>query len=111
MQNDFEKRVQLKLEELNFAPSEPVWTNIEKEIRKKDKRRFFIWIPFLFVLLGGGLYWNHSLNKRSINRSAIENNDHSKNKASVTTSTNNTKTSTEKNTDIQKGNNELNSII
>ena len=63
MQNDFEKQVQKKMEELDFIPSEPVWTNIEKEIRKKDKRRYFIWLPVLLLLAGGGLYWNYSINK------------------------------------------------
>jgi hypothetical protein len=63
MQNDFEKQVQQKMEELDFAPSEPVWTNIEKEIRKKDKRRYFIWLPVLLLLAGGGLYWNYSMKK------------------------------------------------
>ena len=66
MQNDFEKRVKQKMEELDFVPSEPVWTNIEKEIRKKDKRRFFIWLPVLLLLVGGGIYWNYSM-KKSIN--------------------------------------------
>ena len=63
MQNDFEKQVQQKMGELNLVPSEPVWTNIEKEIRKKDKRRFFIWLPLILLLAGGGLYWNYSIKK------------------------------------------------
>src|SRR5947209_3893205 len=35
MQNEFEKQVQQKMEELNFTTSEPVWLNIEKQIRNK----------------------------------------------------------------------------
>lgn len=58
MQNNFEKKVQEKLDELQFSPSAPVWTNVEKAIRrKKERRRMILWIPFLFLLLGGGIWW------------------------------------------------------
>ena len=58
MQNSFEKQVQEKMDELQFVPTEPVWQNIEKQIRtKKDRRRLILWLPFLFLLLGGGAWW------------------------------------------------------
>src|SRR5256885_11135997 len=58
MQNEFEKQVKEKIEELNFTPSEPVWQNIEMKIRdKKDRRSILLWIPLLFALLGGGIVW------------------------------------------------------
>jgi hypothetical protein len=57
MQNEFEKQVQQKMEELKFTPSAPVWKHIEEQIRpKKDRRRMIFWLPLL-VLLAGGLYW------------------------------------------------------
>jgi hypothetical protein len=66
MQNEFEKQVQQKLEELNFTPSEPVWLNIEKEIQgKKDKRRLFIWIPLIITLLSGSVFIFYNSQKRS----------------------------------------------
>jgi hypothetical protein len=58
MQNSFEKQVQEKMDELRFAPAEPVWQNIEKQIRiKKERRRLILWLPFLFLLLSGGAWW------------------------------------------------------
>jgi hypothetical protein len=56
MQNEFEKQVQQKLEELKLVPSEPVWEKVEMQIRKKkDRRRMIFWIP-LFAFIGAGLW-------------------------------------------------------
>jgi hypothetical protein len=53
MQNEFEKQVQQKMEELKLVPSEPVWQRVEMQIqKKKDRRRLILWI-LLPVLLGG----------------------------------------------------------
>lgn len=56
MQNDFEKEVRQKMDELKFVPTEPVWSKIEAQIRtRKDRRRLIFWLPlFLLVLLAGG---------------------------------------------------------
>jgi len=57
MQNEFEKQVQQKMEELKLVPSEPVWQKVEMQIRKKkDRRRLIFWIPLFVLLLGGGLW-------------------------------------------------------
>lgn len=56
MQNDFEKQVQQKMEELKLVPSRPVWEKVEMQIRKeKDRRRVLFWIPLL-ALIGAGLW-------------------------------------------------------
>jgi Na+-translocating ferredoxin:NAD+ oxidoreductase RnfG subunit len=56
MQNEFEKQVQQKMEELRLVPSEPVWQKVEMQIqKKKDRRRMILWIP-LFLLIGAGLW-------------------------------------------------------
>jgi len=58
MQNEFEKQVQQKMEELKLVPSAPVWQKVEMQIRqKRDRRRLILWIPLLALLLGGGLWF------------------------------------------------------
>ena len=55
-ENEFEKQVQQKMEELKLDPSAEVWTEVERRIRKEKKRRFiFWWWPLFFLLLGGGI--------------------------------------------------------
>jgi hypothetical protein len=57
-QNNFEKNVQQKMDELKIAPSESVWTNVEKRIAKKDKDKKVIFILFfLILLLLSGSFW------------------------------------------------------
>jgi len=78
MQNEFEKQVQQKMEELNLVPSDPVWQKVEVQIqRKKDRRRMIIWIP-LFVLLAGTLwlgidqYSNKATSAKTIDKLEIQ---------------------------------------
>ncbi|MDZ4794619.1 MAG: hypothetical protein SGI83_10100 [Bacteroidota bacterium] len=54
-ENEFEKRVQQKMEDFGFSPSDSVWTAVERRIRKEKKRRFILWWPLFFLLLGGGI--------------------------------------------------------
>ncbi len=57
MPNNFEKQVQQKMDELRFAPTAPVWEQIEKQIRaKKDRRRLLIWLPLIVLLTGTGMW-------------------------------------------------------
>lgn len=52
--NDFEKKVQQKMDELQLRPSADVWTEVEKRIRKDKKRRvLFFWLPLAALFLGG----------------------------------------------------------
>jgi len=56
--NNFEKKVQQKMDELKIPPSDLVWTNIKKRISKKHKERKVIFIIFfLTLLLFTGGYW------------------------------------------------------
>ena len=58
MQNEFEKQVKQKMEELDFVPSTPVWNKIEEQIRhKNDRRRLFLLLPLFVLLLAGGIIW------------------------------------------------------
>jgi hypothetical protein len=50
MQNsEFEKKVQLKMEELKLTPADAVWQKVEAELPKEKKRR---WIVFLLLFAG-----------------------------------------------------------
>ena len=55
-ENEFEKRVQQKMDELKIAPSDAVWQKIEPQIRKEKRRRWLlIFLPVMFIgLLYGG---------------------------------------------------------
>jgi cytoskeletal protein RodZ len=57
LENNFEKNVKQKLDELSLTPSEPVWLNVEAAIQKKRKRRLaFLLLPVL-LMAGGALWW------------------------------------------------------
>jgi hypothetical protein len=56
-ENNFEKNVKQKLDELSLSPSEPVWQKVEAAIQKKRRRRLaLLWLPLLFAA-GGALWW------------------------------------------------------
>ena len=57
-EQNFEKQVKQKMEELSLTPSEPVWDKVEEQIRKKrDRRKFFFWLPLTVLLVGGGVWF------------------------------------------------------
>lgn len=66
MQNEFEKQVQQKLEELKLVPSNPVWQKVELQIKKKkEKRRFAFFLLLVGLLLSGTItyrIWTNSNN-------------------------------------------------
>lgn len=56
-EQNFEKQVQQKMEELSLTPSAPVWQKVEEQIRKKkDRRRLIFWL-FPLLLAGGSAWW------------------------------------------------------
>src|SRR5688500_19201674 len=55
MENNFEKEVRQKMEELSLQPSAPVWEGVQAAIRpRRDRRRVVLWLLPL-LLLGGGI--------------------------------------------------------
>jgi hypothetical protein len=66
MQNEFEKQVQKKMEELKLVPSDPVWQKVEEQIRKKKERRrfFFFFLPSTALLIAA-TWWLISDNSHS----------------------------------------------
>lgn len=73
--HDFENKVQKQMEELNLAPSEAIWNNVELQLRKdKKRRRVLIWIPLLLLLVAGGYFLLDGNSKNnSISSTPIEN--------------------------------------
>ena len=68
-ENEFEKQVQQKMKEFDLRPSEEVWMEVERRIRKERKRRWFIfWFLFPALLTGAGVtvYFLTSTNKKDI---------------------------------------------
>jgi hypothetical protein len=58
LENEFEKRMQEKMEDLKIRPSEAVWPNVEKELKRKKRRRVlvFFFLPILLGLAGYSIY-------------------------------------------------------
>ncbi len=58
-ENNFEKQVQEKMDQLGFDPSDAVWAAVDKEINKEKRRRRPFFILFFLsglLLTGGGVY-------------------------------------------------------
>ena len=63
-ENEFEKKVQQRMDDFRLRPSEAVWGKVAGELNRKKKRRtiFFIFLLSGFGLLGysGYYFFNHS---------------------------------------------------
>jgi hypothetical protein len=58
-EQNFEKQVKQKMEELSVAPSAPVWMKVEEQIRqKRSRRRIFFWLFPMGFLLAGFITWS-----------------------------------------------------
>jgi hypothetical protein len=65
---DFEKKVQEKMQELRFHPSDEVWKRVEVGIVEKRRRRpLVLWLLLAGLLLGGTYYF---VNRPSNNNNA-----------------------------------------
>ncbi len=71
--NEFEKRVEHKLEELKFAPSDAVWQKVEVQIRERKRRRrfFFWWLPAIVLCTGTGAWFIYSTERGNDKASVI----------------------------------------
>ncbi len=59
-ENNFEKQVQEKMDQLGFDPSDAVWAAVDKEINKEKRRRRPFFVLFFLsglLLAGGGVYF------------------------------------------------------
>lgn len=78
-ENEFEKRVQKKMEEFRLRPSDVVWERVEEELRKKKKRRvvFFIFLLAGLCLLGysGYFLFNNSKQNTVAQNDTLKNNN------------------------------------
>lgn len=58
-ENNFEKQVREKMEQLGFDPADAVWANVDKEINREKKRRSPVfWLFFLTgIMIASGSYF------------------------------------------------------
>lgn len=57
-EQEFERSVQQKMEELSFSPSARVWKDVEQEIRdRKERRRVIFWLLPVGLMLALGGWW------------------------------------------------------
>jgi hypothetical protein len=58
-ENNFEKQVREKMDQLGFDPSDSVWERVDEEINKEEKRRRPLFWLFLLsgLVLAGGVYY------------------------------------------------------
>ncbi len=72
MQDNFEKEVQRKMEEMQLTPSEPVWDKIEVEIKVEKKRRKGIfWFVLAGLLLAGGGWWGYQFARENKQQASV----------------------------------------
>ncbi len=75
-ENEFEKQVKIKMDELSFSPSAPVWEAIKKQVEKK-KRRILPFIFLLIIIATSGSYYmyinvNSNFKKQNKNYTALK---------------------------------------
>ena len=58
----FEQEVHDRMEEFKLSPSEPVWKNIEAQLRKDKRRRWFFFLLFTGALIGIGSVAYYQIN-------------------------------------------------
>lgn len=54
---DFEKSVQQKMDELSFTPSASVWEKVKADIRPQQRRRTAFWVLPVALLVGAAGWW------------------------------------------------------
>ncbi len=64
--NEFEKQVQQKMEELKLTPRDAVWENVEASLPEKNKRRWLLWL-FSIVIVGTAIvfFLNQNTNDKA----------------------------------------------
>lgn len=102
-ENEFEKKVQAKMSELQLGPSDEVWTEVERRIRREKKRRFIFWWPlfaFLAIGTGAGIWFasrNQSKPEQAITKTGLSAPEAANEDMAVTNKTNVVGIVTEKN--------------
>lgn len=56
-ENNFEKGIRQKMEDLSFEPSDPVWQKVEMQIQQKRRRRRLALFLLPLLLAGGAFTW------------------------------------------------------
>jgi len=71
--HDFEKQVKIRLEQLKLRPSDAVWMEVEKNIRRdKHRRRMILWLPIALLMLGAGGYFAMNQTSRPASQELVK---------------------------------------
>lgn len=92
--HEFEKQVQARMGGLKLSPSEVLWPQVEKGIRRaRRRRRIILWVPIMLLLIGGAAGYFVFLDKQSTgnNHLTVQKNNHPS-KNSTNTENNSTQT-------------------
>jgi hypothetical protein len=72
--NNFENKVQQKMDELRLLPSQQVWEQVERRIHEKTRRRVLVfWILLAGLLLTGGVIVYRQVNNDLPGRAVVSN--------------------------------------
>ena len=80
-ENNFEKQVREKMDQLGFDPADSVWERVDKEInREKKRRRPLFWLFFFsgLVLAGGAYYFSAYKNSSTPDKLNVQQTDRDK---------------------------------
>lgn len=87
-ENEFEHRVQQKMDEFHLRPSSQVWEEVERRIRKQKRRRIVFWWILLPLLITGAITTGLLMNSRKAGETVLvqqAKNDKEKNNHTIAT--------------------------
>ena len=70
-ENEFEKAIREKMDQLRLVPNDEVWNNVSEKIREDKKRRRFLFFLFSFIFLAGATSFYFITSQNTILHSSL----------------------------------------
>ncbi|HSU50668.1 MAG TPA: hypothetical protein VLJ41_08760, partial [Segetibacter sp.] len=70
-ENEFEKAIREKMDQLRLVPNDEVWNNVSEKIREDKKRRRFLFLLFSFIFLAGATSFYFITSQNTILHSSL----------------------------------------